>query len=294
MRAYAKGSGTLDGTDLFHFSIRGERQRERHSWYLSPAHQRRWRTFFKPAHNFLQGMREKLCWVKILSRIYALFGVVFPGLNMRWRTKNDKYQVCDCAGISFFSCVSNWGFLLQIDVCPIFFFCTHKMLFSNQGSLGGVSKVESAGLPMSKSYSWWSPVHCLAVSIMKLSPNHLGKNKYDGFGRWEGIRWLLPAAMSPHVTQPFPCLPSTLMPMCLQNLESLPPTFSIKPPHQNMKLFMLCHRNSMMMLYGYLFGNYHSDYDIQISLMYWQYIVLLNPVYKATFPIVGLSKNFAF
>ena len=31
---------------------------------------------------------------RVLSWIYALFGVLFPGLNMRWRTKNDKYQVC--------------------------------------------------------------------------------------------------------------------------------------------------------------------------------------------------------
>ena len=31
---------------------------------------------------------------RVLSWIYALFGVLFPGLNMRWRTKNDRYQVC--------------------------------------------------------------------------------------------------------------------------------------------------------------------------------------------------------
>ena len=29
-----------------------------------------------------------------VTRIYALFGIPFTGLKIRWRTKNDNYQVC--------------------------------------------------------------------------------------------------------------------------------------------------------------------------------------------------------
>ena len=35
-------------------------------------HQRCWRTFFKPAYNFLQGTREELCWVKFPEIVQCL------------------------------------------------------------------------------------------------------------------------------------------------------------------------------------------------------------------------------
>ena len=42
-------------------------------------HQRCWRTFFKPAYNFLQGTREELCWVKFPEIVQCL---------LIWNTKH--------------------------------------------------------------------------------------------------------------------------------------------------------------------------------------------------------------
>ena len=55
-----------------------------HSWYLSQPHIRRWCTFVKLVYFFAQKMWHFCIYrpaLAILSRIYALFGVLFTGIN---------------------------------------------------------------------------------------------------------------------------------------------------------------------------------------------------------------------
>ena len=43
-------------------------------------------------------IKHKCCFVarQFLSQIYAVFGLLFTALKMRWHTKTDKYEVWEC------------------------------------------------------------------------------------------------------------------------------------------------------------------------------------------------------
>ena len=67
-----------------------------HSWYLSQPHIRRWCTFVKLVYFFAQKMWHFCIYrpaLAILSRIYALFGVLFTGLNNLAVCQNGQLSV---------------------------------------------------------------------------------------------------------------------------------------------------------------------------------------------------------